>query len=150
MNHCMLLSSIAAPLAAFLFAGCAGAPGDAPADTSADDAELSSAHSLTCASHYTDATYAAGFHLTVGKTRARIVDASTEHPFTTYRGAFDATYEPTTSKYAGYVRYRFTPDLKDFPEADSMDLLVEPTIGTAGGTAYLRWQGPEGGNTETY
>jgi hypothetical protein len=49
----------------------------------------------------------------------------------------------------GHVRYRFSPRPEDFSDAGTMDLLVLPAM-ESGDAAYLRFQGAEGGNTETY
>lgn len=123
----------------------------ADGDTVADqDQDLTSSTSFTCTTRWHDDAFADGFKLTVGNTTARMVDLATVKPKKPYAGNFDPSYRPSAgTPYAGHVRYRFSPRLEDFAEASAMDLIVLPTM-KDGDAAYLRFQGPEGGATETY
>jgi hypothetical protein len=112
--------------------------------------DLTSSTSSTCTTRSHDPAFADGFKLTVGSTTARIVDLATVKPKKPYAGNFDPSYRPSAgTSYAGHVRYRFSPRLEDFAEASTMDLLVLPAM-KSGDAAYLRFQGAEGGTTETY
>jgi hypothetical protein len=133
-----------------LLVGCAASTETESANGADVEEELSVGTAFTCTSHWHDAGFASGFKLTVGSSSARIVDLATSHPKKPYTGSFDPSYRPTAgTTYAGHVRFRFSPRLEDFAEANTMDLLVLPSM-TSGDAAYLRFQGPEGGTTETY
>jgi hypothetical protein len=144
--------ALAGTLSLLSVAACGGAPdataGDA--ENGAAEQDLTSGPSFTCTTRWSDNTFAEGFRLTIGTSTARIVDLATDNPKKPYTGKHDPSYRPTPgSQYAGRTRYSFAPRLADFPELNSLDLLVLPNM-ESGDVAYLRIQGPEGGATETY
>jgi hypothetical protein len=149
-HHVKQTLCFAFTLSVSLLVGCAASTETESANGADVEEELSAGAAFNCTSHWHDDGFASGFTLTVGASSARIVDLATSHPKKPYTGRLDPSYRPTAgTTYAGHVRFRFSPRLEDFAEATAMDLLVLPSM-KSGDAAYLRFQGPEGGNTETY
>jgi hypothetical protein len=122
-------------LLAVVSTGCAASTDGS--DETTDEA-LKTPKTLTCTTHYADATYKDGFTLAISDTQAKLVP-SDHSP--TRAAAVDPTYKPT-SKYAGYLRYRFSEAI-DF----KFDLIA-PKGAKKGATVYLRSSMAEG--SESY
>jgi hypothetical protein len=93
-------------------------------------------------------------HLEVGWTKAKltVTDLSKDAMAPT-DGKLDPSYHPTSSTYAGSIRYSgFDSVAKEWDEVSSVDFMVSKEIqdGKPAGKMWMRTAGPEGGGTSSY